>query len=193
VHELDGRVEAWAIYRVKNDWEHGVPNGTVRVREALGVSPTGTREIWRFLHALDLMTRVDAETVDPGSPLFLMIDDPRRLGLRYSDGIWLRLVDVDAALKARTYGAGDAVVLEVRDAIAPWNAGRYRVGAEVARTDDEPDLELDVRDLASAYLGGFDFHALAHAQRVRELREGAVARADALFRTSRPPYCPEEF
>jgi len=81
----------------------------------------------------------------------------------------------------------------VRDEFCPWNAGHWRVGGEVARTDDEAELELDVADLASVYLGAFSFARLAAADRVRELKDGALARADAVFRTERTPYCPEDF
>jgi NAD(P)-dependent dehydrogenase (short-subunit alcohol dehydrogenase family) len=67
-------------------------------------------------------------------------------------------------------------------------------GARVLRVArHDADLELDVADLASAYLGAFTFTRLAAAGRVRELEAGALARADALFRTPRPPYCPEDF
>src|SRR5256885_13350236 len=106
-----------------------------------------------------------------------MVNDARSLRLRLLDGVWLRLVDVEAALRARSYAADDALVLELRDALCPWNAGRWRVGSKVERTDDEPDLELDVRDLACAYLGAFDFHRLAAARLVRGLRPGALERA----------------
>src|SRR4029450_7187562 len=99
------------------------------------------------------------------------------------DGLWLRLVDVEAALGARSYEGDDEVVLEVRADLCPWNAGRWRVGRTVARSDGDADLELDVADLASAYLGAFSFTRLADAERVRELKDGALARADALFRT----------
>ena len=46
---------------------------------------------------------------------------------------------------------------------------------------------------ASAYLGGFSFGELWRAQRVEELAEGAVARADGLFRPDRAPWCAEVF
>src|SRR6266498_3273794 len=92
-----------------------------------------------------------------------------------------------------SYGSDDSVVAEVRDEFCPWNEGRWRLGPEPARTDQEPELELDVADLASVYLGAFDFHRLAAAERVRELKPGALDRASALFRTTRPPYCPEDF
>ena len=191
--ELDGAVEAYALYRIKGDWEQGLPRSQVQIVEAIATSAVATRELWRFLFGIDLVPKVLQWVFDPGSPLFLMVEDARRLHLRLSDGLWLRLVDVEAALKARSFASEDSVVLELRDEFCPWNAGRWRVGHEVARTDAKPELELDVRDLASVYLRAFDFRQLAVAQRVRELRDGALDRATALFRTERPPFCPEEF
>jgi predicted acetyltransferase len=193
LYERDGEPEGYTTYRVKDEWEQGMPRGQVRVLEVVGVSQIATREIWRFLFGIDLVTRVRANLVDPGSPLALIVSDPRSLGLRWLDGLWLRLVDVEASLRGRSYAADDTVVLEVHDTLCPWNEGRYRVGPSVGRADDEPDLELDVGDLASVYLGAFDFHALARAERVRELRPGSLERASALFRTTRPPFCPEVF
>ncbi len=115
------------------------------------------------------------------------------LHLKVFEGLWLRFVDLEAALAGRTYVGDDAVVVDVRDAFCPWNAGRWRIGPTVERTDDEAELELDTTDLASAYLGAFTFNELGAAQRVRELKPGALQRATDLFRTSRPPYCPEDF
>ncbi len=191
--ELDGEVAAYAVYRIKEEWERGFPKGIIRVLESFATSPTAEREVWRYLAGIDLTTVVDVFSFDPASPLFLMLRDPRALHARVGDGMWLRLVDVEAALRARSYRDGEPVVLGVGDELCPWNEGRYRVGAQVERTDDEPDLELDVADLASVYLGAFDFVRLANAQRVRELRPGAVERASELFRTALPPFCPEVF
>jgi predicted acetyltransferase len=191
--ELDGSVEGFALYRVKENWKDGMPHGEVRIHDAIATSTDATRELWRFLFGIDLVTKVGKEYFDPASPLFLMLEDPRRLRLRLSDGLWLRFVDLESALRARSYASDDSVVIEVRDELLPWNGGRWRVGAETERTEDEAELELDVRDLASVYLGGFDFHRLAGARRVVELRPGALERASALFRTDRPPHCPEEF
>ena len=106
----------------------------------------------------------------------------------------MRLVDVGAALSARTYAGDDAVVLDVRDEFCPWNEGRWKVeGGAATRTEDAADLALDVADLGSVYLGGFTFRDLGRAGRVEELREGAIDRADASFRTDGAPWCPEIF
>jgi len=192
VIELDGEPSAYAIYRVKSEWESGFPKGHVRVVEGLAATAAAERELWRFLFGIDLTVRVESR-LDPASPLFLMVVDARSLQLRASEGLWLRLVDVGAALEGRSYASDDEVVVELRDAICPWNAGRWRLGRDAARTAEPAELELDVSDLACVYLGAFDFSRLAAAERVRELKQGALASADALFRTPRPPYCPEDF
>jgi predicted acetyltransferase len=192
VVEFDGKPVGYAIYRIKSDWQDGFSRSHVRLIEAIATSPVATRELYRFVYGIDLVVRVEGR-YDPGSPLFLMVSDPRSLHLKVFEGLWLRFVDLEAALAGRTYAGDDAVVVDVRDSFCPWNAGRWRIGKTVERTDDEADLELDTADLASAYLGAFDFNELAAAERVRELKPGALQRATDLFRTSRPPYCPEDF
>ena len=193
VAEVDGKAEGYSTYRVKDEWEDGFAKGEVRVVELYGTSPQVELALWRFIHGIDLTEKVEVFSLDPASPLFLGVRDPRALGLRLGDALWLRLVDLDAALKARSYKPGESVVLEVTDEVCPWNAGRYRVGDDAGRTEDTADLALDVADLAAAYLGAFDFHRLVRADRASERREGAAEAATILFRTDLPPYCPEVF
>jgi predicted acetyltransferase len=191
--EVDGEPAAYAIYRVKEDWEAGFSRSQVKLVETLAATPAGERDLWRFVFGIDLIAQIQGR-LDPASPLFLMVVDPRSLRLRVSEGLWLRIVAIEAALAGRSYASDDELVLDVRDEFCAWNAGRWHVSmAEVSRTDAAADLELDIADLASVYLGAFSFARLAGAERVRELKEGALARADALFRTERPPYCPEDF
>jgi predicted acetyltransferase len=192
VLEFDGEPVGYVIYRIKSDWQDGFSQSEARLVEAVATSPAATRELYRFIYGIDLVVRVHGR-YDPGSPLFLMVNDPRSLHLKVSEGLWLRFVDLDAALAGRTYAGSDEVVVDVTDSFCSWNAGRWRIGPTVERTDDEAELELDTNDLASAYLGAFTFNELGAAQRVRELKPGALQRATDLFRTSRPPYCPEDF
>jgi predicted acetyltransferase len=192
VLEFDGEPVGYTLYRIKSDWEEGFSKSHVRVLETCATSPAAERELWRFLFGIDLVVRIQGRH-DPGSPLFLMVVDPRSLMLRVSEGLWLRVIDLESALTGRTYAADDTLVVEVQDELCPRNAGRWRMGTDIGRTDEGAELELDIADFASAYLGAFDFEQLAVAQRVRELKPGALERATNLFRTSRPPYCPEDF
>jgi predicted acetyltransferase len=191
--EIDGEPAGYAMYRVKSNWDEGTPRGDLRVVEAFATSPRATAELWRFLFGVDLVVRVKSGRLDPSWALALMVTDPRRLHLSFAEGLWLRLVDVERALRARAFASGEPAVLEIEDEMYPRNAGRWSVGAEIRRTDAEADVAIDVADLACAYLGAFTFERLAAAGRARELRPGGLARATALFATPVPPYCPEGF
>jgi predicted acetyltransferase len=194
VLELDGEPQGYAIYRTQFSFEGGSSSSRLVVREALGSTPRAMAAIWRFLLDVDWMGSVETSLAPPDHPLFLLLATPRRARYRMGDGLWLRVVDVPAALSGRTYGDSAPLVLEVRDAVCEWNDGHWRLdGGRCERTDEEPDLALDVSTLGSAYLGAVSFAQLREALRVEELRRGAVARADALFAWRPLPWCLEIF
>ncbi len=194
VLEVHGRATAYALYRLNPGYDRGIQTGSLDVVEAMGDSPESTRAIWRFLLDVDWVARVRAWLLPLDHPLVLLMAEPRRLRLSMRDGLWVRLVDVGAALAARSYATTGSVVIEIADEFCPWNQGRWRVTAgAVARTSDSADLSGDVTALGSVYLGGFTWAQLASSLRVTELRPSAVARADALFRHDVAPWCPEIF
>jgi predicted acetyltransferase len=193
--ELDGEPAGYALYRLFPKFEHGAAAGHAEVIEAVADGPAATRELWRVLLEMDWVATVKAFLLPSDHPLIHQLSYPRRMRMRVGDGLWVRLVDVGAALSARAYGGDGAVVLELEDSFLPQNAGRWRVaGGTAERTDAAPDLALGVGELAGPYLGGFGFAELVHAGVVRELVDGGAARADALFTIGSPkPWCPEIF
>jgi predicted acetyltransferase len=194
VLEVDGAPVAYAIYRTHFSFDGGSSSSRLVVREALGATPQATAAIWRFLLDVDWMAGVEESLAPPDHPLFLLLARPRRAQYRIGDGLWVRIVDLPAALSGRAYGQGGPLVLEVRDAVCDWNDGRWRLdGAACERTDEEPDLALDISTLSSAYLGAVSFTQLRDALRVEELREGAIAHADGLFAWRPLPWCLEIF
>ena len=199
VYEADGQVEGTAVYRVKPDWDDRGPNGRLVALEVLATTPRATRDLWRWLFEVDLVRLVRAVRGPVPHPLQLLLADPRRLGFTVGDAIWLRVVDVPAALAARTYGRAGALVLEVRDGFCPWNAGRWRLDVaddgrgSVEPTTAEPDVTLDAADLGATYLGTFRFSELARVGRVVENTAGALLRADEMFAAARAPWCSTMF
>jgi len=193
--EIDGEPAGYALYRFHTKFEQGAAAGHVEVIEALADGPVATRELWRILLDMDWKATLKAFLLPIDHPLQHQLTYPRRMRMRIGDGLWVRLVDVGAALSARAYGGDGPVVLEVEDSFLPENAGRWRIaGGKAERTEDEADLALDVGELGSAYLGGFTFAELVRAGVVRELNEGGAARADAVFLTAgSKPWCPEIF
>ena len=200
VLEIDGRPEGYALYRLNRVWDavHGLSNGTLDVVEAVGTMPVATREVWRFVLGIDLPSRVRTNALDPEHPLPWLLEDPRQLKQTVYDSIWVRVVDVPAALAARSYAAEASLTFELSDPVCPWNAGVWRLdvgsdGAAVSRVSSEPDLRLGAADLGSLYLGGTAARTLLRAGRIEEVRSGATNRLDALFRTARAPWCGDGF
>jgi predicted acetyltransferase len=150
--------------------------------------------VWRYLLDIDWIASIESSLIPPDHPLFFVLAEPRRARYRVGDSLWVRLLDVGAALSARTYPQDHAIVFELRDEFCPWNEGRWRLaGGTAERTDDAADLRCEVSVLGSIYLGGISLAALAQANLVDELTPGAIARADGVFRHGLQPWCPEIF
>jgi len=154
-------------------------------------SSTARAALWRHLLDVDLSKVVLADHRPMDEPILWLLRDRRAAKVTgVHDEIWLRLVDVERGLAARAYAGHEAVVLGVTDPFLRANDGSYLVTPEgVARTDEAPELTLDVSALGAAYLGGHGFTALAAGQRITEHAPGALARADRLFHSAVSPFC----
>lgn len=194
-----GGVAGYALYATKQEWEHGRPSGAVEVRELVGIDPETTAKLWRYLLDLDLMTTVRTHISGPDDPVLHLLAEPRAASARLKDNLWVRLVDVPAALAARRYPTEVDLVLDVTDDFCPWNRGRWHLvggptGATCTAAAGPADLELRVADLGAAYLGGTTLAARAGAGHVLEHRAGALAAATLAFGwPGRAPYGPMVF
>ena len=162
------------------------------------LAPQAHLDLWRYLADIDLMARVESWNTAVDDPILLAMLEPRKLEMKLGDALWLRIVDLSAALAGRRYRADGRVVIEVSDEFCPWNDGRWSLAVEagvpfVEPATDSADIACEVADVAAAYLGGFSFAQLAAAARVNERAPGGIERADALFRTDRAPWCPRVF
>ncbi|MFF3858336.1 GNAT family N-acetyltransferase [Streptomyces sp. NPDC002209] len=195
----DGEVLGYARYRVKPDWDQSGSDGTVSVLQVEALEPAAYAALWRYFFGIDLTWRVQAYGRPVDDPVLHLVSDIRRIQARQRDALHVRLVDLPAALRARAYGTGLDVVMQVEDAFCPWNEGRWRLTAEAGgpvtctRSDEPAELELSVRELGSAYLGGVALTALAAAGLVRELRPGALAEASRAFAGDVAPWLPHGF
>ncbi|UKY50255.1 GNAT family N-acetyltransferase [Streptomyces inhibens] len=196
--EVDGELRGYARYAVKPEWDVAGPSGEVRVRHVEALDPVVYAALWRYLFGIDLTSSVSVATRPVDDALLHLVADQRRLGIGLRESLFVRPVEVGAALSARRYRTPVDVVLEVADPFCPWNEGRWRLtgdatGASCARTTDPAELALSVREVGSAYLGGFTLSALAAAGRVRELRPGALGAASVAFGSDVAPWLPHAF
>jgi predicted acetyltransferase len=198
--EHDGVPAAYAVYQVNQKWESGFSRGTVELREVMASTPEGHLDIWKFLFGIDLVESVHSTGffLPSDHPLQLMLAEPRYLKFLLSNGLWVRVVDVAAALEARTYARDGSLNLEVRDDLLDANSGTWRMEvdggrATVTKSSDAPDVRIGISELGSVYLGQFTFAHLAAAGRIDAPDAAGIARADDMWRTAVAPWCPEIF
>lgn len=184
--DADGVPDGYAIYFYEyGNWAGSL--STTRAKVRLGAVDAGARlALWRFLFDLDLVERVSTTWAPVDDPVRWVLDDPRRLRTtQVVDDLWLRILDVPVALRARTYSMEGQLVLDVHDELRPETGGRFlleasRDGATCVRTDEAADASLDIAALSSLWLGGHSFRRLREAGRIHGTDE-AIEAADRLF------------
>jgi len=190
-----GVADGFARYSAKGDWTDHIPQSKVEVQELVAATNDAYAGLWRYLLDLDLVGTVTVEATRERERLPWLLANARAARPKEpGDGIWVRLFDLRRALAARTYEREDSLVLEVVDDAAWGGTQRLLLdagpdGATCTPTDRSPDLTLPVAALGGAYLGGTRLRDLVLATGADEHRPGALAGADALFRTADAPWC----
>jgi len=196
-----GDADGFATYRFKENFDEE-PEGDVRIKEVWAEDPTAYASLWRYLLDLDLARTFHWWSAPVDEPLRHLVTDARAVGTSLTDNLYVRIVDVQAALEARKYAAGVDLVIEVDDPILPENTGRYRIitdgnpegsSAQVTRATSAPDISMGVLELGSIYLGGLHLKDLYRVSRVAEHSTGAIAAASTAFGWHRSPWCPDMF
>jgi predicted acetyltransferase len=193
----------YALYSAKPEWgDGGLPAGTLSISELIAADPAATAALWADLLSRDLIGEVSAGLRPVDDPLLQLLADRRRARARLSDGLWVRLTNVPAALAGRRYACEVDVVIEVADELLPANSGRWRLraggladqaAASCERTTVQPAIRVPAAALGATYLGGTRLGALAAAGQVTELRPGALAALSAALSWDPAPWCPMIF
>ncbi|SOE10239.1 Predicted acetyltransferase [Streptomyces sp. 2323.1] len=182
----------YAVYRTRS--ANDSRPGAVAVTELEAESAPAAAALWSYLAAIDLTSAVRIHARPADDLLFSLAADRDQVRVTGQEpALWLRLVDVSAALTARSWAAPVDLVLDLSDGALPANAGRFRLtatpaGATWTPTTDDPDLSLDVRELSACYLGGTPLRRFAHAGLVTEHTPDAVRRLDAALQTEWLPF-----
>jgi predicted acetyltransferase len=200
IAEDDAGPRGYALFSVSPAWgDDAVPAGTLHLRELIALDPAATAALWGDILNRDLVGEVRARLRPADDPLLYLLPDIRRARVQLVDGLWIRLIDVPAALALRRYARAADIVIEVADDLVPSNAGRWRLRADAdgaascERTGAAADIAAPVQALGGAYLGGTRLGALAGAGLVTEIRPGALAELSAAMSWDPAPWSPMIF
>jgi predicted acetyltransferase len=187
----DGDVDGWVAYQANDDDSEDVrANSDLVVLDFQAADQGVANDLWRYLIGVDLVDDIHVYYRPTDDPIEEMLVDAYAVRSERDDELWVRLVDVPAALAGRVYGVAEPVVIEVVDSLLPNNSGRYRVGPHgTERTTDAPALTMSAEVLAKLYLGAFQASTLAGIGRITVADPAALPAADLLFAVDRPAFC----
>jgi predicted acetyltransferase len=196
-YDAEGTVDGYVSYKFAG-WDS--KPYTVEVLDIVAGTDEAYLELWQFLGSIDLVEQVSWQDAPVIDPLAWALADPRCVtDSDHRDMLWLRILDVPAALAARAYAGNGRLVLDIGDGLGHAE-GRWVLDAAgnhatviPAPAGAAPDLALDVADLGSIYLGAVSPLTLLAAGRIHEHTPGAAFRAQQLFAVERPAHCATHF
>lgn len=189
----------YAVFRAKDgEWARRRPDGILKVQELVANDAEAAAALWAFLASVDLVEVVRAGHRPVDDPLPFLVANEAAVDATPSSPLWVRPVDLPAALTSRAYEVADRVVLEVRDEQLPANDGTWALevgpgGATCTRVDEAPDVQLPVMTLSTLVLGGYPATQLADAGRLAGASAETIRRLDRLFAVPRAPWTPFVF
>lgn len=194
-HRRRGILSALMHHQLESLQRQGEPLAVLTASEAPIYERFGYGVAARQL-SLDIQSRRVGLRTPATDEVELVLEDPYT-ALDTCEEFYARRVPTRPGRLARGDG-WEMLVLEIEDALAPWNRGRWRLsgdqtGAVCSRTYDAPDLSLDTSALGAAYLGGTTLSELAAAGRVREHKPGSLPVAAAAFASPVAPWLPHSF
>ncbi|MGO4385665.1 GNAT family N-acetyltransferase [Specibacter sp. RAF43] len=192
-YDSTGAVDGYVTYKPDED----ATPATVTIVDLLAAGEGAYLALWNYLGSLDLIERITwdmAPEVDSLEWAMAARRDYKRTGTE--DHLWLRILDVPAALAGRKYWAEGTVQFQVTDPLGHVS-GVYRLSVKAGTatvhalsqdpTGELPDpatqVVLGVSELSSLYLGGVSARTLAAAGRITVLHPGGADALDALFQS----------
>lgn len=195
VHDGPDGADGLLSWKVSRNFALDGRLGAVEVHDLVAASEQAYRDLWAYLGGIDVIEEIELSGRPADEPARWLLGDGRALHqTECGDYLWLRLLDVPAALAARGYAADGRVVLDVDDLdLGAYGSGRFALTvsdrrAECVPTDEPPDLRVSQRTLASIYLGGHRLHQLALTGGVEELTPDAADLVDVMFSTPLAPW-----
>jgi predicted acetyltransferase len=194
-----GQPAGYAVFSREHKWTDFRAKGAVAVRELAATDPSILLALARRLLDFDLTASITIGGRAADDHLLWWAGGPRALGVKSVDSLWLRLIDVAAALTARGYSSACDIVLDVVDPTCPWNQRAWRLTvdregvATCLPTPDDADVRLPVQALGAAYLGSRSIAAQAHQGLVAELTAGSVRQLSRAMSCDREPVGAIEF
>jgi predicted acetyltransferase len=201
VHEGQAGPDGYVVWRPGRENQSTGQHPAIVVDDLATTSGPAYQALWHYLATMDLVGEILLYRRPVDEEVHWLLPDLRNLEhVNTRDGLWLRVLDVPAALSARRYATSNQIVIEVvDDAPGGYAHGTFALdgGPEHAScrpaSGESADVTLSQRALGSIYLGGFGLREQLLAGEIDEHTAGGIRRLDAMFATDLAPWCSTDF
>ena len=193
----DGEPQGFALYSVAEHPDDFAAH-TLSVEYLIAASDDAYVALWHYVLGHDLVSTVIANLRPVDEALPWLVSNSRAVQtVARREHLWMRILDVPAALSARRFASADSVVLRVTDALGfaagTWmlatdSDGTATVTPHVGEPHGAAVIDLEVEALGSLLLGGTPVDALRLGGLLAEGSPGSAARLDAVLRAPRAPH-----
>ncbi|ANP71363.1 GNAT family N-acetyltransferase [Cryobacterium arcticum] len=196
--DADGAMAGFALYEIA--LQNVSHPGKLTLVDLVAATDDAYAALWRFLIEMDMVDEIAAPLRSVSEPVAWQVADHRavrKTGER--DHLWLRILDVPAALAARRYTAPGHYLLDVTDdlgfatgrfllTVAADGSGQAHPLTDSTAPEGTVEVSLSTADLASLYLGGTSAVDLARAGRITERTPDAAIRLDTALHSAYAPH-----
>lgn len=197
--DVASRPQGFVLYSVAEN-PSDFADHTLTIEYLCAATDDALIALWHYVLDHDLVSTVVAPMRPVDDPLPWLVSNPRAVRTTArTDHLWLRVLDVSAALTARRYAAADEIVLRVTDplgfAAGEWMLSTTADGAATVTAAPTPGslsnaavIDLGVAELGALMLGGASAEQLRVAARLTEAAPRSALRLDAVLRPERAPH-----
>jgi predicted acetyltransferase len=195
-----GDAEGYAIYQQPSTQGPDFPITDINVRELIATSRDAYLNLLGFFGRHDIHHEVTIASA-PHDPILALFSDAEKVEVRQGFAVMLRIVDFEAAMRARPAARSDdtaELTLSLIDGSAPWNEGTWRIGVSEGKTwaeraRGEPEITLSARSLAPLFNGYLSPSVAAWSGLIEAISDEAIERAARIFAVRCPPYFTDHF
>jgi predicted acetyltransferase len=177
---------------------HEDDKGSLMVQEIISIDNDTNNALWHYVFGVELIEDITFNRRAPNDPLYLMLENPRKLKRDTIDGLWVRIIDPISMLEGRSYNHKGKITINLSGQNQKDIEGNYLIdtdgtNTEVKKVTNKADIYMRPSDLSSIYFGGFSPGEHFQAGNIHIKDYSALKELTKIFNVDQKPWCNTDF
>ena len=196
----DNKPSGYAFYNFNKESgvAHEDDKGTLKVEEIISIDRETNHALWQYIFGIELIEEITFNRRAPNDPLYLMLENPRKLQRETIDGLWVRIIDPISMLEGRTYNHKGKVTINLSGQNQKDIEGTYLIdtdgkNTEVKKVKGKASIYMRPSDLSSIYFGGVSPGEHFQAGNIDVENHNSLRELTNMFFVEQEPWCNTDF